>query len=174
LHVDPPGQLTGAPDEHEPAAQTSPVVQRLPSLQGAVLFTCWQLPAEQESSVQGLASSQLAVVCWQPSRVSQVSVVQALASSQLTGVAVWQVPSAPHVSFVQAFASLQSAFVVQVRHPAIGRKSQTPAEHESIVHALLSLQFASTVHAVAVGKPSHPMRPPVGPAVSAGEPAAGR
>jgi len=149
-------------------------VQRLPSLHGAVLFACWQVPAEQESFVHGLPSSQLADVCWQPSRVSQLSVVQALASSQETGVEAWHVPSAPHVSFVQAFASLQSAFVVQVRHPAIGRKSQTPEEQESIVHALLSLQFASTVHAVAVGKPSHPMRPPVGPAVKAGEPDAGR
>jgi hypothetical protein len=35
------------------------------------------------------------------------------------------------------------------------------------------LHCASTVHAVAVGNPSQPMRPPVGPADKAGDPAVG-
>ena len=55
----PSSQLTGAPPRHTPAAQVSPVVQALPSSQLAV-FSTWTHPsvASQESSVQGLPSSQ--------------------------------------------------------------------------------------------------------------------
>jgi hypothetical protein len=149
-------------------------VHKFPSVHDAVLLTCWQFPATHESSVQALPSSQLAEVCWQPRNELQESAVHALPSSQLTGTEAWHVPREPQVSVVQASPSLQSAFAEQLRHPAIGRKLQTPRLHVSIVQALLSLQLASTVQAVAVGKPSHPIRPPVGPAVSAGEPAVGR
>src|SRR5947207_2969369 len=52
-------QSVGPPGTHAPAAQTSPVVQALPSAQGAVLFV-WThpVPGSHESSVQGLESSQ--------------------------------------------------------------------------------------------------------------------
>src|SRR5881628_1572520 len=55
----PSSQLGGGPPLHCPPLQTSPVVQALPSLHDALLFT-WTQPAEavHESSVHGLWSSQ--------------------------------------------------------------------------------------------------------------------
>jgi hypothetical protein len=170
--VDPPGQLTGVPAQ-APDAHVSPVVHRLPSLHDAELLACWHDPPEQESFVQTLLSSQLIAACWQPDAVLQLSVVHPSLSLQSTGRLAWQVPSEPQTSVVQALPSLQSALVVHAPHPAIGRKLQTPRLHVSIEQELLSLHWASDEHAVAVGKPSQPMRPPVGPAVSAGEPASG-
>src|SRR6185503_12555733 len=51
----------GGPGTHAPAEQVSFSVQGSPSLQGPVLFTCWQPWAgEHESFVQGLPSSHAA------------------------------------------------------------------------------------------------------------------
>jgi hypothetical protein len=57
----PSSQLAAGPPTQLPASQVSFVVQALPSLQGAVLFTCMQARVEvlQESLLQGLPSSQL-------------------------------------------------------------------------------------------------------------------
>src|SRR5437773_9968390 len=66
---------------------------------------------------------------------SQVSVVQALPSSQSAAVAQrwqpgmtesWQLPSVPQASVVQGSWSLQSAAAVQGVQPAWGWCSQTP------------------------------------------------
>src|SRR5436189_103900 len=56
-----PSLQSGAgPPTQAPARQVSPVVQALPSSQGATLGTFSQTPAVQLSSVQGLPSSQSA------------------------------------------------------------------------------------------------------------------
>jgi hypothetical protein len=55
----PTGQVTAEP-LHVPAAHTSPVVQRFPSLQEFVLFACAQpLAGTHESVVHTFESSQL-------------------------------------------------------------------------------------------------------------------
>ena len=77
-------QLVGPPGAQLPPLQVSPVVQALPSLHGAVLFTCWQpVSPSQLSSVQPFPSSQLIVDPLTQVPPLQVSpVVQTLPSSQ--------------------------------------------------------------------------------------------
>ena len=69
-----------------PPLHVSPVVQTLPSLQGAVLLTCWQPPiGSHESFVHGFPSS------------------------QLTAVPGWHVPPPQTSPFVQTLPSLHGA-----------------------------------------------------------------
>ena len=78
-------QLSGGPPTQLPPLQVSFVVHALPSLQGALLLVCWQVPdgAEQVSSVQGLPSSQfLATPGMQLPPLQLSPIVQPLASSQ--------------------------------------------------------------------------------------------
>jgi len=136
----PTGQLTAEPLQIPPA-HTSPVVQRLPSLQALALFACaqplagthesvvhtfessqfvappgWQLPPLQTSPVvQALPSLHAAVLftCVQPLAGTQESVVQTFESSQFSDVPAWHT-LLTHVSVpLQTLLSLQSAFVVQ-------------------------------------------------------------
>jgi hypothetical protein len=107
---------------HTPPEQASPVVQRLPSLQGDVLGVCPQLPVA----------------------VSQESVVQIFPSLQLL-IDPTQTPP-KQVSFrVQALPSVQgvpSGSPAHSPHPGMGAYTQPPeaATQVSVVHKLLSLQ----------------------------------
>src|SRR4029079_11233777 len=77
-------QLTAPPGAQAPPAQVSPEVQASPSEQGAVLFV-WThpVPGSQESSVQGLLSSQLTAPPGAQAPPAQTSPsVQALPSVQ--------------------------------------------------------------------------------------------
>src|SRR5213079_1780623 len=83
---------------------------------------------------------------------SQVSVVQALASSQSAAVAQrwqpgmtesWQLPSVPQASVVQGFWSVQSAAAVHGTQPGMGACAHTPASQLSVVQPLASLQSAA-------------------------------
>jgi hypothetical protein len=66
----------GVPFPHTPFAQTSPVVHRLLSLHGAVLFAFWQpLVASQLSSVHTFPSSQLGAAPPTHAPAEQVSFV---------------------------------------------------------------------------------------------------
>jgi len=60
VHTFPSLQLSGVPPTQRPPEQTSPVVHRLPSSHGLVLFV-WVQPVagSQASVVHGLPSSQL-------------------------------------------------------------------------------------------------------------------
>src|SRR4029079_16115901 len=140
----------------------SPVVQASPSEQGAVLFACAQpVAGTQESSVQGLLSSQLGgppgvqappphvspvvqaspseqgavlFACSQPVAGTQESSVQGLLSSQLGGPPGAQ-GRAPQVSpVVHASPSEQGAVLFACAHPVAGTQ-------ESSVQGLLSSQL---------------------------------
>jgi len=154
LQVSPTGQLTAVP-VHVPPAHTSPVVHRFPSLHEPVLLTCWHDPAEHESSVQTLPSSQLTAACWHPSSGSQLSVVQASPSSQSIGACV-HCPL-EHVSIVHGSLSAQlsalprqtpltqTSFVVQAlpslqTTPDRGACEHDPRVQASTVHGLWSSQ----------------------------------
>ena len=130
-------QLGPGPGTQEPPAQESSTVQALPSLQGAVLFTCVQPVAGlQASSVQTLPSSQLGAApgtqepplqasptvqalpslqgavlftCVQPVAGLQASSVQTLPSSQLGAAPGTQEPPLQASPTVQALPSLQGA-----------------------------------------------------------------
>ena len=109
-------------------------VQGLPSLQ-TVPVPGWQLPPPQVSpDVQGLPSSQAAVllVNTQPVAGLQVSVVHTFVSAQTTGVPGWQLPP-PQVSpVVHTLPSSQALALLVNTHPVAGL-------HESSVQGLLSL-----------------------------------
>jgi hypothetical protein len=137
LQVWPPGQLTGVAAQ-TPPLQTSPVVHRLPSLQGLELATCWQPDAElQLSSVHTFPSSQLAGPPGTQLPPAQVSpIVQASPSVQGWELLVLAQPVLGlQVSVVQALPSLQSSAVPGWH---------TVATHVSMpLHRLLSLQSPS-------------------------------
>ena len=106
----PPSLLGVAAQAPDFGSQLS-VVHGSPSSQ--VFASPAHVPAAQASlSVQGLASSQLAVfeAVWQPFVLSQLSAVQGLASSHFNG-ANWQTPVFASQAFaVQASPSSQSVF----------------------------------------------------------------
>jgi len=84
VHTLPSSQLGAAPGTHTPPEQTSPTVQALPSLHGAVLLV-WVQPKAglQASFVHTLPSSQLGGAPPTHTPPAQVSlVVQALPSLQ--------------------------------------------------------------------------------------------
>src|SRR2546425_1208362 len=109
----PSSQLRAGPPVHRPFEQTSPVVQALPSSQARV-FAAWTqpLPGSQESSVQGLPSSQSSGGPPTQAPAAQVSaVVQTLASWHgfVLKPTTWHVPVPLQVpSSVQTLASLQA------------------------------------------------------------------
>jgi len=78
----PSSQLGGAPPTQTPALQVSAVVHAFPSLHDAVLFVWVHAPeASQMSSVQGLPSSQFALLPWQPPWPRQAPETHASGSS---------------------------------------------------------------------------------------------
>jgi hypothetical protein len=83
VHTLPSSQLSGGPPTHAPPEQASPFVQALPSLHGLLLFVFTH-------PVPGL----------------QVSVVQTLASSQVSGGPPTHVPPEQTSPVVQALPSL--------------------------------------------------------------------
>src|SRR5215813_8278950 len=109
-------QLNAGAPVQTPFWQVSPVVQMLASSQGAVLLACVQpLAGSHASSVQGLASSQLAggpltqVPSWQTSPA-----VHALPSSQAAVLLVCRQPPAPsQASSVQGLPSSQRNWPTQ-------------------------------------------------------------
>src|SRR5437870_4991687 len=113
VHTFPSSQLRAGPPVHRPFEQVSPVVHALPSSQASV-FGAWTqpLPESQESSVQGLPSSQSSDGPPTHAPAAHVSaVVQALPSWH--GFALkpttWHVPVPLQVpSSVQTLASLQA------------------------------------------------------------------
>jgi hypothetical protein len=122
---------------HEPAAQTSSVVQALPSSQAVVLSVLEQPVALlQTSSVQPFPSLQSGAAPPTQTPAEQVSdVVQASPSSQATATLVFSQPWAvSQVSAVQTLPSSQSG---------AAPPTQLPAEQVSlVVQALPSLQAA--------------------------------
>ena len=92
-----------------PPAQKSPIVQALPSLQLALLFTYPHAPVA----------------------ASQVSVVQTLLSLQVFGVPGRHVPAAQTSFKVQAFPSSHAAALLTNPQPVV-------AEQNGVVHGLLS------------------------------------
>ena len=127
-------QFGAAPPTHAPPAQTSPVVQALPSLHAAVLFA-WAQPVAgtHESFVHGLLSLQFVAPPPTQAPAAHVSpVVQALPSLHGAVLFVWTHPeTALQESSVHPLPSLQFG-------AAPG--TQVPALHVSpTVHALPSL-----------------------------------
>jgi len=119
----PSSQLMTAPGLHTPAAQMSPSVHKLLSLQGLVFFTLLQ-PADlsQLSSVQGFPSSQLALAPGTHAPPPQTSpTVQTLPSSQ--GAVLLVEVQAPltgsQFSVVQGFLSSQALGPLGVHTPAL-------------------------------------------------------
>jgi hypothetical protein len=122
LHVSvvqtlPSSQTTGEAPAQLPPPHTSPVVQAFPSSQAFVLLV-------KAQPVAGL----------------QVSVVHALVSLQMTGVAPTQLPP-PHTSpVVQAFPSSQTFALFVKTQPVAGLQV-------SVVHPLASLQITGVAPA---------------------------
>lgn len=131
----PSSQLMGLPPLQVLFAQIPAPVQASPSSQLA-LFAVWMQPPEpHESSVHGLLSVQFLMsgTCVQPLTGSQLSMVQAIPSSQPTSLPPVQVPL-PQVSpLVQALPSSQL--------PVLGTLLQIPALHPSFVQEFLSSQL---------------------------------
>jgi hypothetical protein len=169
----PSSQSGGGPPTQAPSTQVSLVVQALPSLQAATLFTCTQPDRGlQESFVQPLPSLQLGggpprqdppehvspvvhgfpsshglalLVCVQPVAELHPSLVQALPSLQSGGGPPRQAPPTQTSPVVHAFPSLHDDVLLV--------NTQTPAGHESVVQTLLSLHSLLWLHS---------MQPPIG------------
>jgi hypothetical protein len=86
-------------------------------LPGTTVLT--QVPAEQESVVQGLLSSQFFGVNTQPDPEEQVSIVQASLSLQTIGVKEHCPFAGVHVSLVQALSSSQTTGTVTLQAPLL-------------------------------------------------------
>ncbi len=158
----PSSQSIPAPGTQLPAAQASPTVHTLPSLQVLLLFSVWQpVAALHESVVHGLPSSQFwftpgahtppeqtspivhtlpslhAAVLFaytQPVSALQLSLVQPLLSLHAMTVPDWQLPPAQTSPLVHALLSSHVTVRFVCTQPA-------DTSHESEVHGLLSLQF---------------------------------
>jgi hypothetical protein len=152
VQILPSSQFGGAPPTQAPPLQVSPVVQASASSQAAVLFVFWQpSTGSQESSVQGLASSQLGgapplqapppqvspvvqaspssqgsvlLANWQPLAGLQLSSVQELSSSQTTGVPE-QTPPAQISATVHALPSSQAAELLVFWQPSTGSQESS-------------------------------------------------
>src|SRR6185369_3957001 len=105
-------QSRAGPATHAPLLQTSPLVQNRPSSHGAVLFT---LLHESVSS-------------------AQVSVVQALASSQVVAGPPTQTPPAHASPFVQNNPSSHGTVLLRLSQTSVA------SLHVSVVHRLVSAQ----------------------------------
>ena len=123
-------QSGAAPPTHMPPEHVSPVVHASPSSQGSVLSTFRQPRTEsQESSVQGLASSQSGAAPPTQTPAAQVSpVVQALPSSHDSMLSTLTQPrTESHESLVHGLPSSQSSGAPPTHDP--------PEQVSSIVHA---------------------------------------
>ena len=157
-------QSRAGPPAHAPPLQVSAVVQALPSLHAAALLVWTQpVPRTQESSVQGLPSSQLngdepahtppeqtspvehgspssqaaaLFACRHPAAGLHVSSVHPLASSQLSAGPPTQAPPVQVSEVVHAFPSLHAAALFVWTQPVAGLQ-------ESSVQPLLSLQSSA-------------------------------
>jgi hypothetical protein len=134
VHTFPSSQTSAAPAVHTPAWQVSGPLQTFPSEHGTPFST---------------------VVATQPLAGLQLSVVQGLPSLQTSGVPAlhvppWQVSAPLH--------GLPSLHAVPLATTAL---VHTPAAHVSVVHGLLSLQSAATLHALqpAMGVCWQPLTP---------------
>ena len=128
-------QTSAPPGWHAPAAQTSPLVQALPSMHAAVLFAWTQpVPVSQLSVVHGLLSLQdRAEPDWHepPPQVSPV--VQALPSLHATALLAWVQPVAVlHASSVHTLLSSHEMAEPDWHEP--------PPQPSPLVQALPSLQ----------------------------------
>jgi hypothetical protein len=110
-------------------------------LQGAVLFGCVQLPPPHTSFVQALPSSahgKLLFVCTQPEAGSQESSVQGLPSSQLAALPA-QVPPEHTSPVVQALPSSQPALLLSLWHSPLTQLSVVQAlsssQSPTVVHS---------------------------------------
>ncbi len=137
VHTFPSSQFGAGPPTHAPPEQVSAVVHALPSLQGAVLFACWQPDTWlHESVVHTFPSSQLGAGPPTHAPPEQASpVVHAFPSLHGPGTLAWAHPVAGmHESAVHTFASSQLG---------AGPPTHTPAAQASpVVHALPSLHGA--------------------------------
>jgi hypothetical protein len=164
----PSSQLMLAPGLQMPPAHVSPSVQTLPSLQLAVVFAATQpVLALHESVVHGLPSLQfcsapawqapfahvsptvqtlpsvhaaLLLLNTQPVATLQLSLVQPLASLQLTSEPDWQLPPAQTSPLVQALPSSHALVRLLCTQPDV-------VSHVSAVHGLLSLQLGALLPA---------------------------
>ena len=130
-------QASAGPPAHAPPLQVSDVVQASPSLHGATLSVCMQpVPGMQESSVQGLPSSQLNGDDPAQAPPEQTSPVeQGSPSSQGAALFVWTQPIAVlQESSVQTLPSLQSRAAPPAHAP--------PLQVSDVVHAFPSLHAA--------------------------------
>ena len=109
VHAFPSLQTRVAIPVQPPLEQKSPIVQALPSLQFALLFTYPHAPVA----------------------TSQVSVVHTLLSLQFFGVPAAQVPAAQTSLRVQGFPSSHAAVLLTKPQPVV-------AEQNGVVHGLLS------------------------------------
>ena len=161
VHVLPSLQVMVAPGTQALAAHTSPTVQTLPSLHGAVLAVCAQpVTALQVSSVQTLPSSQfwdapgtqlppdqvsltvhtlpslhgeVLFTCWQPATASHASVVQGLPSSQFSAGPETHAPDEQTSPTVHTLLSVHGMVLLVNVQPLAARQL-------SEVQTLLSLQ----------------------------------
>ena len=141
---------TTAEPVHLPLAQTSPVVQALPSVQAAVLAVITQPPvlASQASLVHGLLSLHTVILApWHTPFAQASPQVQAMPSLQVVPVSLvtTHAPVA-QTSLVHVLLSLQSMSALHwLPQPAMAAWAQTPVAttHESVVHTLASSQLAS-------------------------------
>ena len=129
----PSSQFGAAPPTHTPPEHVSFVVQALPSLHTATLFTCVQPTAEAHaSSVQPLPSLQSGGAPPTHCPPAQVSlVVQAFPSLHADVLLVNTQTPAGHESFVQTLPSLHSLLWLHSMQPPIGVPWHVPAAQTS-------------------------------------------
>ncbi len=147
-----------APSHVSVPLQTSPSSQDVPA--GSDV-PAWQLPAPSHVSapLQKMPSSQdtpaVSGALVHPAMGSQLSAVQALKSSHVSGVPDWQLPAPSQVS-----SPLQTSPSSQDVPAASGVKTHTPpaVSQLSVVQTLKSLQSASTTHAGAAGYSVEPAK----------------
>ena len=155
----PSSQPLAAPGLQVPPAQTSPLVQALPSVQVAVLELDLQLPlvGSQASSVHGLPSLQSVALPALHAPPPQTSpAVQALPSSQPATLGVW--PQSPlllsQASAVHGLPSLQALVAPALQVPPLHRSltvQALPSLHAAVLagKAHLPLTQESSVHGLA-------------------------
>ena len=139
VHAKPSSHLSRAPAAQLLLpSQVSPLVQRLPSLQGPLLLACRHKPVlpSQLSSVHTLPSSQLIAGAYTqlPLFASQESLVHKLASSQFFALPLTHLPPAQTSPIVQPLASSHRLLLpTHEQTPVIG-------SHRSLVQTLPSSQ----------------------------------
>ncbi len=189
-------QSKSLPAAQAPPVHTSPTVQALPSSHGALFGTNWQpnlgsqlsvvqgfpslqatgvpppqLPVAQVSAtVQGLPSSQAAVlaVCAQFPVISQVSTVHGLPSSQSTAAPLPQAPLLQRSPTVHAKPSSQGAWFCVKIQPVCGEQPSSvqglpseqavglPAVQVPLKHCSPTVQASPSSQLPALGSCSQP------------------